>query len=94
MRGKEIDKNGQEKETVNKKDEEKKVPANRLESSDGRGSSQINQSKCRSSKSRSSSKTESASVVAQLQTMRQGLERRKEMLKEDELGTEGWDALA
>ena len=96
MRGKESDMKEQEKET-NMKDEatsqEKKVPSNRFENNDGPESSHSNQSKGRSNKSRSSSKTESAAVVAQLQTMRQGLERRKEMLKQDELGSEEWDAL-
>ena len=36
------------------------------------------------------SQSESAAVVAQLQTMRQGLERRKKLLKEEDLDTEEW----
>ena len=95
MRGKE---NDEEKDKVTKKDEanvqEKMVTANRFDNNDGPESSQSNRTKDRSNKSRGNPQPESAAVVAQLQTMRQGLERKKKMLKEEDLGNEGWDALA
>ena len=88
MRQKETDNNDEEKKRSTKKVEgnEKKVASNRFQNSDGLESNQ-------SIKSRGNPETESAAVVAQLQTMRQGLERKKKMLKEEDVGSEGWDAL-
>ena len=87
MRQKEFDKNDEEKNNSNKKVEgnEKKVAANRFQNSDGAESSQGNQS----IKSRGNPEAESAAVVAQLQTMRQVLERKKKMLKDEDVGSEG-----
>jgi hypothetical protein len=90
MRKKETDKNDEENKDSFKKLEqnvnENKVAANRFQSSDGLKSNQ-------SIKSRGNPETESAAVVAQLQTMRQVLERKKKMLKDEDVGSEGWDAL-
>ena len=86
MRQKETDKNDEENKDSFKKVEqnvnENKVAANRFQSSDGLKSNQ-------SIKSRGNPETESAAVVAQLQTMRQVLERKKKMLKDEDVGSEG-----
>ena len=86
MRQKETDKNDKENKDSFKKVEqnvnENKVAANRFQNSDGLESSQ-------SIKSRGNPEAESAAVVAQLQTMRQVLERKKKMLKDEDVGSEG-----
>ena len=93
MRPKETDKDDEENRTRGKKVEEKplekRIASNRFESRDGPETSQSS----KSVKNRGSSRSESEAVVAQLQSMRQGLERKKKMLKEEDLGNEGWDDL-
>ena len=86
MRKKETDKNDEDNKDSFKKVEQNVNENNRFQISAGLKSS-------RSIKSRGNPETDSASVVTQLQTMRQGLERKKKMMKEEDVGNDGWDAL-
>ena len=96
MRQKESDKNDKENININQKldgnGEDKKEAANRFDN-ESPIILQSKRNKDQSVKDQGNHLTESEAVVIQLQTMRKGLERKKKMMKDEDLRTENLDAL-
>ena len=93
MRQKETDKNDEENKTGESATQEHLIASNRFENKEKVEKVERAQNSKSPKKKRGNSSRENDAVVAQLQSMRQGLERKKKMLNEENLENDGWDAL-
>ena len=93
MRQKETDKNDEENKAGESAAQEHLVASNRFENKERAEKVERTQNSKSPKKKKGNSSRENDAVVAQLQSMRQGLERKKKMLTEENLESDGWDAL-